>query len=90
MSKSFFDDKLDLGLTFFTPYDGKIYQNQYSEGPNFTQRMNVVIPVRQISLSITWNFGNTKKQYQQHQSKINNDFQEKKNDSQMGVGGVGM
>lgn len=90
MTKSFFDDKLNLGLTFFTPYNGKIYQNQYSEGPNFTQRMNVVIPVRQIALNITWNFGNTKKQYQQHQSKINNDFQEKKNDSQMGVGGVGM
>ena len=60
---------------------------QHNEGADFTQKMNMVIHVQQIGLTLTWNFGNTKKQFQTNKSNISNDFQEKKNDNQ--VGGVG-
>ncbi len=46
-----------------------------------------MIPVQQIGLTLTWKFGNTKRQFQTNKTNISNDFQEKKNDSQ--VGGVG-
>lgn len=87
LSKDFFNEKLNVALNYFTPFSGKIKQNTYSEGTDFTQRVNIVIPVQQIGLTLTWKFGNTKRQFQTNKTNISNDFQEKKNDSQ--VGGVG-
>ena len=51
--------------------------------------MNITIPAQHVALTITWNFGNTKKQFQTHESKITNDYQEKKNDQQMNSIGMG-
>ena len=51
--------------------------------------MNIRIPAQQVALTVTWNFGNTKKQFQTHKSNISNDFQEKKNDQQMNGMGMG-
>ena len=92
LSKSLIKDKLDLSLMYFVPFTGKIKINQYSHGADFENRMNISIPAQMVSFTLTWNFGNTKKQYQSHETKITNDFQEKKNDQQMnGMGmGVGM
>ena len=88
LSKSFIKDKLNLSLMYFVPLTGKMHIKQYSHGANFENHMNITIPVQQVALTITWNFGNTKKQFQTHKSNISNDFQEKKNDQQMN--GVGM
>ena len=88
LSKSFIKDKLNLSLMYFVPLTGKIHIKQYSHGANFENHMNITIPAQQVALTITWNFGNTKKQFQTHESKISNDFQEKKNDQQMN--GIGM
>ena len=88
LSKSFIKDKLNLSLMYFVPLTGKMYIEQYSHGANFENHMNITIPAQQISLTITWNFGNTKKRFQTHKSNISNDFQEKKDDQQMN--GVGM
>lgn len=91
VAKSFFKDKLDVSVMFFSPLTGKMRHNQYSSGLDFTQSTQILVPVKQIGVTVTWNFGNTKKQFQQHQSKITNDFQERKDNNQMGVGtGVGM
>ena len=92
LSKSLIKDKLDLSLMYFVPFTGKIKMKQYSHGADFENRMNISIPAQMVSFTLTWNFGNTKKQYQSHETKITNDFQEKKNDQQMnGMGmGVGM
>ena len=87
LSKDLFNEKLNVALNYFTPFSGKIKQNTYSEGTDFMQRVNIVIPVQQIGLTLTWKFGNTKRQFQTNKTNISNDFQEKKNDSQ--VGGVG-
>ena len=88
LSKSFIKDKLNLSLMYFVPLTGKMYIEQYSHGVDFENHMNITIPAQQISLTITWNFGNTKKRFQTHKSNISNDFQEKKDDQQMN--GVGM
>ena len=88
LSKSFIKDKLNLSLMYFVPLTGKMHIKQYSHGANFENHMNITIPAQHVALTITWNFGNTKKQFQTHESKISNDFQEKKNDQQMN--GVGM
>ena len=87
LAKDFFNEKLNVSLNYFTPFSGKIRQDQYSAGADFTQRTNMVISVQQVGLTLTWHFGNTKRQFQTNRTKISNDFQEKKNDSQ--VGGVG-
>ena len=87
LAKDFFNEKLNVSLNYFTPFSGKIRQDQYSAGADFTQRTNMVISVQQVGLPLTWHFGNTKRQFQTNRTKISNDFQEKKNDSQ--VGGVG-
>ena len=88
LSKSFIKDKLNLSLMYFVPLTGKMHIKQYSHGANFENHMNITIPAQHVALTITWNFGNTKKQFQTHESKITNDYQEKKNDQQMN--GVGM
>ena len=88
LSKSFIKDKLNLSLMYFVPLTGKMYIEQYSHGVDFENHMNITIPAQQISLTITWNFGNTKKRFQTHKSNISNDFQEKKDDQQMN--GIGM
>ena len=87
LAKDFFKEKLNVSVNYFTPFSGKMEYTQYNEGADFTQKMNMVIHVQQIGLTLTWNFGNTKKQFQTNKSNISNDFQEKKNDNQ--VGGVG-
>ena len=78
-------------MNYFTPFSGKMNYGQYSEGPDFTQRVDMIIPVQQIGLTLKWNFGNTKKQFQTNKTNISNDFQEKKNNQVGGVGtGMGM
>ena len=88
LSKSFIKDKLNLSLMYSVPLTGKMYIEQYSHGVDFENHMNITIPAQQISLTITWNFGNTKKRFQTHKSNISNDFQEKKDEQQMN--GIGM
>ena len=89
LSKSLVKDKLDISLMYFVPLTGKIKISQYSRGAGFENHMNIRIPAQQVALTVTWNFGNTKKQFQTHKSNISNDFQEKKNDQQMNGMGMG-
>ncbi len=92
LAKSFFNDRLDISLQFMSPFTGKMEMKQYSRGADFTQATKTTIRLHNIGLTVKWSFGNTKKQFQTHESKISNDFQEKKSGSQqmngMGVGGT--
>lgn len=78
-SKSLFKDKLDLSLLYVVPYTGKFKLRQYSAGSDYENHFNININIQTIRLTATWHFGNTKKQFQKHQSKINNDFNDKSN-----------
>lgn len=91
-AKSFLKDKLDVSIQFASPFTGKIKMEQYSRGADFEQATKTTIHVYDLSLTVKWSFGNTKKQFQTQQSKITNDFQEKKNNNQqmngISVGGM--
>ena len=84
LSKSIVKDKLDLSLMFLTPTDDKLNIKQKTMGSDYVQNMTIKVPLRQISLTLTWKFGNTKKQFQQVKSNIKNDFQEEQQGIQTG------
>ena len=84
LSKSIVKDKLDLSLMFLTPTDDKLNIKQKTVGSDYVQNMTIKVPLRQICLTLTWKFGNTKKQFQQVKSNIKNDFQEEQQGIQTG------
>lgn len=89
LTRSFLKDRLELSARYASPLRSHLVINQYNAGKDFSNLTHVSIPLQLIALSVKWNFGNTKKQFGQRQSKINNDF----NDSQKKespVGNMGM
>ena len=88
LTKSLFNDKLSLSLLYLSPLTGKLEIKQYSKGHDFENKMNIKIPLRNLMFTVAWNFGNTKKTFQQRSSKITNDFQERE-DSNSQVPGLG-
>lgn len=87
LSKPLVKDKLDLSLMFLTPLSNKLEIENQTVGKDYTQHMMVKVPLRQISLTLTWKFGNTKKQFKQYKSNISNDFKEEQQGIQ--TGGMG-
>ena len=53
---------------------GDINIESYSRGNNFSSYNNVNVPISNVSLTISYSFGNSKKQAQQHVSRVQNDF----------------
>lgn len=89
LTRTFLKDRLELSARYSNPLRSHLIINQHSAGADFSNHTHVSIPLQVIALSVKWNFGNTKKQFGQRQSKINNDF----NDSQKKespVGNMGM
>lgn len=84
LSKPLVKDKLDLSLMFLTPLSNKLEIESQTVGRDYTQHMMVQVPLRQISMTLTWKFGNTKKQFKQYKSNINNDFKEEEKGIQTG------
>ncbi len=78
LTRSFFKDRLELSARYANPLRSHLIINQHSAGADFSNHTHVSIPLQVLALSVKWNFGNTKKQFGQYSSKINNDF----NDSQ--------
>ena len=88
LSKSLFNDKLSLSLLYLAPLTGKLKIDQYSKGHDFETTTRIRIPLQNLMFTVSWNFGNTKKTFQQRTSKITNDFQERE-DSNSQVPGLG-
>ena len=88
LSKSLFNDKLGLSLLYLAPLTGKLKIDQYSKGHDFETTTRIRIPLQNLMFTVSWNFGNTKKTFQQRSSKITNDFQERE-DSNSQVPGLG-
>jgi hypothetical protein len=53
---------------------GALAINSYSEGKDFTNKMDIKVPMQSISLSVSYTFGNTKKQFQQRRSRVESDY----------------
>ena len=88
LSKRLFNDKLSLSLLYLAPLTGKLKIDQYSKGHDFETTTRIRIPLQNLMFTVSWNFGNTKKTFQQRSSKITNDFQERE-DSNSQVPGLG-
>ena len=76
LSKSFFNDKLNVSVSGLIGLNkgGDINIESYSRGNNFSSYNNVNVPISNVSLTISYSFGNSKKQAQQHVSRVQNDF----------------
>lgn len=75
LGKQFFKDKLNVSIMGMTGLKdgGKFHFNNYSSSNSFVNRQFIKVPVASVSLNVTWNFGNSKNAGVQHQSKVNND-----------------
>ena len=75
LNKSFLNDRLDIGLRGMTGLrkGGRFYFDNYSSGRDFQSRQSVHVPVANINLSVTWNFGNSKVQAKTRSSRVEDD-----------------
>lgn len=87
LSKSLFNEKLDLSLNVIGSYDKRFTQGSYSigNGFNYQKVSNIVHDKNYMIFSLTWKFGNNKNHFNTHKSNITNDFKEQKTDSNIGI-----
>ncbi len=78
LSRSFLDDKLNIGIqgTLGLSGGGNIKMETYSRAADFTNHMNINVPISSVSLTVSYTFGNTKKQMKQFQSRVQSDYME--------------
>ena len=85
VSKSFLNDKLNVSVSGLIGLNkgGNISIESYSRGNNFSSYTSVNVPISNVSLTISYTFGNSKKQAQQHVSRVQNDFIEQQSQGEM-------
>ena len=85
VSKSFFNDKLNVSVSGLMGLNkgGSINIESYSRGSNFSSYNNVKVPISNVSLTVSYTFGNSKKQAQQHVSRVQNDFIEQQSQGEV-------
>lgn len=81
LSKSLLNDRLSISGSFVTGLSkgGNLHLDQYSEGKDFTSRTNITVPLTRVQATVSWKFGNTKKQFQEHRTNVKSDYIEMKN-----------
>ena len=92
LSKSFLADKLTVSAIATTGLGngGKLAIETYMHGNDFTNHMQIKVPIQSISLSVAYSFGNTTRQFQQRRSRVESDYIEHQsqgetiNNTQMG------
>lgn len=92
VSKSFMKDKYNLALQGFTGLSkgGCFHIKSVSESDNFSNVMDIAVPVANVTLSFTYNFGNSKVRVKKHESKVKSDIMERNEGmEQMGTMGTG-
>ena len=95
LSKSFFDDKLTISVMGLTGLGngGALAINSYSEGKDFTNKMDIKVPMQSVSVTVSYTFGNTKKQFMQRRSRVESDYIEHQSSGEainsVGSGNVG-
>lgn len=85
LSKSFFDDKLTIGIMGLVGLSkgGDLKMESYSKGNQFLSHQTISVPISSVSLNVTYTFGNTKRQMKQHVSRIQNDYIEQKSQGEV-------
>jgi outer membrane receptor protein involved in Fe transport len=84
VSKSFLNDRLTVSIQGLTGLGngGALAIESYSAGKDFTSHMKIKVPMQSVSLSLSYTFGNTKKQFQQRRSRVESDYIEHQSDGE--------
>ncbi|MBQ4022502.1 MAG: TonB-dependent receptor [Prevotella sp.] len=85
ISKSFFNDKLNLSLQGMMGLSdgGNLKMESYSQGKNFLSHQDIKVPMSGVTFSVSYTFGNLKKQPRQHVSRVQNDYIEQQSQGEM-------
>ena len=85
LSKSLFNDKLNLSVSGLLGLNngGKILIESYSSGKDFSSYNNVKVPISSVTFTVSYTFGNSKKQATQHVSRVQNDFIEQQSQGEI-------
>ena len=59
-----------------------------SRSNTFVNHMDISVPIYSVSFTVSYTFGNTKQQFQQHQTRIESDYIEQKSQVEV-IQGVG-
>lgn len=89
LTKTMLKDRLTLSLFGLTPLSDKLNVENYTHSKAFENISNTKVPIRMFQFSVSWKFGNSKKNYRTNQSKISSDYGEKQTQGTQ-VGGVGI
>ena len=85
ISKSLFKDKLNLSLMGMMGLNkgGNINIESHSQGKDFTSHTLTKVPLYGFTFTVSYTFGNSKRQAQQHTSRIQNDYIEQQSQGEM-------
>ena len=78
LTKSFLNDCLTVGVQGIVGLSkgGCLNIESSSSAADFTNHMKIQVPISQVSLTVSFTFGNTKKQMKQFQSRVQSDYME--------------
>ena len=85
LSKSFFNDKLNLSVSALVGLNsgGKISIESETRGKDFTSHNNIKVPISGVTLTVSYTFGNSKVKAKQHTTRVENDFIEQQSQGEM-------
>lgn len=85
LSKTFFNDKLTLGLQGIVGLNkgGNLAIESSSRGQNFTSHTNIRVPIYGVTFTVSYTFGNSKVRARQHVNRVQNDFIEQQSQGEI-------
>ena len=85
LSKSFFNDKLNLSVSALVGLNsgGKISIESETRGKDFTSHNNIKVPISGVTLTVSYTFGNSKVKAKQHTTRVENDFIEQQSQGEI-------
>ena len=85
ISKSFLNDKLSVSLSGMMGLSngGNLKIESESGSSNFAYHQTVKVPLHGFTVTVSYNFGNSKRQTKQHTSKVQSDYIEQQSQGEM-------
>ena len=62
-----------MGITGLSD-GGSLKMETFSEGKNFSTHTNIKVPIQGVTLSVSYTFGNSKRQARQRVSRVQSDY----------------
>ena len=90
LTKSLLNDRLNITVQGILPLDkgGDLIIESHTKGKDFTSLQHIKAPIAQVGLTVSYTFGNMGVKAKTHQSRIENDFSEKKSSEEQ-IGNAG-